>query len=64
MNHAHCLKYKKAPLRPVVGLPFADNFIQVVCMDFEVEHNVTRMFHLIGQLQDTLLPYKYKAASG
>ena len=43
-----CQKYKKAPLRPVVGLPLADRFNQVVCMDLkEYVHNKYWILHLI-----------------
>ena len=43
-----CRQYKKAPLRPAVGLPLADNFNQVVCMDLkEYVHNVKWIFHLL-----------------
>ena len=34
-----CQKFRKAPLRPVVGLPIANDFNEVVCMDLkEIEH--------------------------
>ena len=43
-----CLKYKRPPLRPVVGMPLADRFNQVVCMDLkEYVHNELWIFHLI-----------------
>ena len=43
-----CLKFKRAPLRPVVGLPLADKFNQVVCMDLkEFVHNESWILHLI-----------------
>ena len=43
-----CQKYKRAPLRPVVGLPLADRFNQVVCMDLkEYIHNKVWILHLI-----------------
>ena len=31
-----CQKFKRPPSRPIVGLPLADNFNQVVCMDLKV----------------------------
>ena len=43
-----CQQYKKAPLRPAVGLPLADDFNQVVCMDLkEYVHNVKWILHLL-----------------
>ena len=43
-----CQKYKKPPLRPIVGLPLADKFNQVVCMDLkEYVHNKYWILHLI-----------------
>ena len=43
-----CLKYRKAPLKPVVGLPLATKFNEVVCMDLkEIEHRKTWILHLI-----------------
>ena len=43
-----CQKYKRAPLKPVVGLPLADRFNQVVCMDLkEYIHNKVWILHLI-----------------
>ena len=41
-------KYKKASLRPVVGLPLANIFNHVVCMDLkEYVHNKTWILHII-----------------
>ena len=43
-----CQKFKRPPLRPVVGLPLANDFNQVVCMDLkEHVHNQSWMLHLI-----------------
>ena len=43
-----CQKYRKAPLRPAVGLPLAEKFNEVVCMDLkEFEHNKTWILHII-----------------
>ena len=43
-----CLKYKKAPLKPVVSVPIANDFNQVVCMDLkEYIHVKVWIFHLI-----------------
>ena len=43
-----CQKFKRPPLRPVVGLPLADDFNQVVCMDLkEHVHNKSWLLHLI-----------------
>ena len=43
-----CQKYKKAPLRPIVGMRLADKFNQVVCMDLkEYIHNKCWILHLI-----------------
>ena len=45
---AICQKYKKAPSRPIVSMPIATNFNQVVCMDLkEFVHHKTWIFHLI-----------------
>ena len=34
-----CQKYRRAPLKPIVGLPIAYDFNEVVCMDLkEIEH--------------------------
>ena len=41
-------KFKRPPSRPAVGLPLADNFNQVACMDLkEYMHNKVRILHLI-----------------
>ena len=43
-----CQKFKHPPSRPVVGLPLAANFNQVVCMDLkEYIHNKVWILHLI-----------------
>ena len=43
-----CKQFRKPPLRPVVTLPLAGNFNDVVCMDLkEVKHNVSWILHLI-----------------
>jgi transposase InsO family protein len=43
-----CRVYKPAPLKPVVGLPLASHFNDVVCMDLvEFEHNKKWILHLI-----------------
>ena len=43
-----CQKFKHPPSRSVVGLPLADNFNQVVCMDLkEYIHNEVWILHLI-----------------
>lgn len=43
-----CQKFKKPPLRPVVGMPLANDFNQVVCMDLkEHVHNKSWVLHLI-----------------
>ena len=43
-----CLKFRKPPLRPVVGLPLAHDFNEVVCMDLkELENTKLWMLHLI-----------------
>ena len=47
-NCEFCHLSKKAPLRPIVGLPLADRFNQVVCMDLkEYKHNEIWILHLI-----------------
>lgn len=43
-----CLRFKKAPLRPVVGLPLGNRFNHTVCMDLkEFIHNEVWILHLI-----------------
>ena len=43
-----CQKFRKAPLRPVVGFPLANDFNEVVCMDLkELNHTKLWMLHLI-----------------
>ena len=43
-----CQEYRKAPLRPAVGLPLADKFNEVVCMDLkEYHHNSIWILHFI-----------------
>ena len=43
-----CQKFRKAPLRPVVGLPIAYDFNEVVCMDLkEIEHTKLWILHLL-----------------
>ena len=43
-----CQKFRKPPLRPVVGFPLAHDFNEVVCMDLkELEHTKLWMLHLI-----------------
>lgn len=43
-----CIKFKRPPLRPVVGMPLADSFNQVVSMDLkEHVHNKSWIFHMI-----------------
>ena len=43
-----CMKHKRAPLRPVVGMPLAEKFNQVVCMDLkEHVHNESWILHMI-----------------
>ena len=47
-NCEFCQLSKKAPLKPIVGLPLADRFNQVVCMDLkEYKHNELWILHLI-----------------
>ena len=55
---ALCVKYKRAPLRPVVGMPLADKLNQVVCMDLKEHiHNESWILHLIDSAT------RYSAAS-
>ena len=43
-----CLKRKRPPLRPVVGLPLANVFNKVVCMDLKEHiHHKTWLLHII-----------------
>ena len=43
-----CQKYRRAPLKPIVGLPIAYDFNQVVCMDLkEIEHTKLWILHLL-----------------
>ena len=43
-----CQKFRKAPLRPVVGFPLAHDFNEVVCMDLkELESTKLWMLHLL-----------------
>ena len=43
-----CFSHKRVPPRPVVTLPLADRFNQVVCMDLkEYIHNKSWILHLI-----------------
>ena len=43
-----CLTHKRVPPRPVVGMPLADNFNQVVCMDLKQHiYNKSWILHLI-----------------
>ena len=43
-----CQKFRKPPLRPVVGFPLAYHFNEVVCMDLkELKHTKLWMLHLI-----------------
>ena len=43
-----CEKYKQAPLRPIVSLPLATAFNEVVCLDLkEFKHNKVWILHLI-----------------
>ena len=52
-----CLKRKLPPLRPVVGLPLANVFNDVVCMDLKEHiHNKTWILHIIDSAT------KYSAA--
>ena len=52
-----CLKRKLPPLRPVVGLPLANVFNEVVCMDLKEHiHNKTWILHIIDSAT------KYSAA--
>ena len=47
-NCEFCQLSKKPPLKPIVGLPLADRFNQVVCMDLkEYKHNELWILHLI-----------------
>ncbi len=51
------LKRKLPPLRPVVGLPLANVFNDVVCMDLKEHiHNKTWILHIIDSVT------KYSAA--
>ena len=46
-----CLRYKKAPPRPVVGLPLGSHFNDTVCMDLkEVTHTKLWILHLIDSV--------------
>ena len=52
-----CQKYRKAPLRPAVGLPLAERFNELICMDLkEYEHNKIWILHIIDAFT------KYSAA--
>ena len=52
-----CLKRKPPPLRPVVGLPLANVFNDVVCMDLkEHRHHKSWILHIIDSAT------KYSAA--
>ena len=43
-----CQKYRRAPLKPIVGLPIAYDFNEVVCMDLkEIEHTKLWILHLL-----------------
>ncbi|XP_057305251.1 uncharacterized protein LOC130642182 [Hydractinia symbiolongicarpus] len=43
-----CHKYKRPYSRPVVGIPLANTFNQVICMDLKVyEHNKQHILHII-----------------
>ena len=43
-----CIAYKAAPLKPVVSLPLANKFNQVVCLDLkEYVHNKVWILHMI-----------------
>ena len=42
-----CQKYRKPPLRPVVGYPLAQNFNEVVCMDLKQIEPSLWILHLI-----------------
>ena len=43
-----CVAYKAAPLKPVVSLPLANKFNQVVCLDLkEYVHNKVWILHMI-----------------
>lgn len=47
-NGSTCLMYKKPRYKPVVSLPIAERFNQVVCMDLkEFVHSKSWIFHLI-----------------
>ena len=41
-----CLKYKKSPPRPAVGLPMATRFLETVAMDLKT-HDGKLILHLI-----------------
>ena len=52
-----CLKRKRPPPRPIVGLPLANMFNDVVCMDLkEYRHNKSWILHIIDSAT------KYSAA--
>ena len=52
-----CMKLRRAPLRPVVGLPLSDTFNDVVCMDLKEHiHNKSWILHMIDSAT------KYSAA--
>lgn len=52
-----CLEHKRPPLRPVVGLPLANVFNEVVCMDLKEHiHHKTWILHMIDSAT------KYSAA--
>ena len=43
-----CEKYKNAPLQPAVGLPLAEKFNDIACMDLkEFQHHKSRILHII-----------------
>ena len=52
-----CMKLRRPPLRPVVGLPMANRFNDVVCMDLKEHiHNKSWILHIIDSAT------KYSAA--
>ena len=48
-NCETCMKYKKPPPRPVVGLPLADDFNQTVAMDLHELSGNLYYFHMIDE---------------
>ena len=49
-NCETCKRYKKSPLRPVVGFPLASNFNDVVAVDLKSYGENVYIFHMIDHL--------------